>query len=194
MADFPSILRFLDNIGIMDAVLPFLLVFTITFAILQKTQVLGEGKKNFNVILALILGMMFVIPHIMGRYPAGSDPVVIVNSALPSVSVVMIAVFAVLLIVGIFGGSFNVVNQSLAGWAALFAFGAVIYIFGQAAGWFGQFPPILDFLNDADTQALLVMILVFAIIIFFITSDGNDEKRFTGPFAKIIDAFQKSVK
>ena len=53
---FRETLGFLDKLGVFDVVLPFLLVFTITFAILEKTRVFGtevvDGKtytkKNLN--------------------------------------------------------------------------------------------------------------------------------------------------
>ena len=45
----------LESWGLTDVLLPFLLVFTIIFAILQKSNILGEGKKNFNVISLNIL-------------------------------------------------------------------------------------------------------------------------------------------
>ena len=136
---------------------------------------------------------MTVIPHIMGRYPSPEqDPVLIINNSLPHVSVVIVAVLAVMLLVGIFGKNLDIGGTPLAGWVAILAFGTVVYIFGSSAGWFGEIPPMLGFLNDPDTQALLIMILVFGIIIFFITSDNTT--RVTGPFGKILDMFQRSVK
>ena len=46
---FRGAIEFFDKIGVYDVILPFLLVFTIVFAILEKTKVFGtddiEGKK-----------------------------------------------------------------------------------------------------------------------------------------------------
>ena len=41
---FRGIIEFFEKIGIYDVVLPFLLVFTIVFAILEKTKVFGTLK------------------------------------------------------------------------------------------------------------------------------------------------------
>ena len=42
-----SAINFFKEFGLFSVVLPFLLVFTIVFAILEKTKVLGtEGKKD----------------------------------------------------------------------------------------------------------------------------------------------------
>ncbi|MBI4438873.1 hypothetical protein HY640_02995 [Candidatus Woesearchaeota archaeon] len=190
---FNRIFIVLDELNVLDSLLPFLLIFTLVYAIMEKTKIIGEGRKNFNVIVALILSLMVVIPHIMGRFPPGQDPVVIINTALPSVSIVIVAILAVLLLIGIFGKNLDIAGSSLAGWVAIGAFAIVFWIFGSAAGWFGEFPAVFGFLNDPDTQALLIMILVFGLIIMFITSDSG-ERRITGPFGKILDAFRGAIK
>lgn len=177
MGIFEDGLIALNDMGILDVILPFILVFTIVFAVLQKTKILGEenGKprKNFNAVIALVMGLAVVIPHVIGTYPSPeSDIVLIINNALPNVSAVMVAVIMLLLIMGVFGGDVNIAGSSLAGWAVLFAIIATVIIFGNAANWF-ELPLWLDFLNDSETQALVVVILVFALIIWFITKEDK---------------------
>lgn len=43
-----------------ETILPFLLIFTIVFAILQKSKVLGEGKKQIDAIVALAIGLIVI--------------------------------------------------------------------------------------------------------------------------------------
>ncbi len=43
-----------------ETILPFLLVFTIVFAILQKSKILGEGKKQVDSIVALVVGLIII--------------------------------------------------------------------------------------------------------------------------------------
>ena len=43
-----------------DYILPFLLMFAIIFAVLEKTKILGEDKKQVNAIVAFVIGMIFV--------------------------------------------------------------------------------------------------------------------------------------
>ena len=58
----------LADIGVYDVVLPFLLVFTIVFAILEKTKVLGVdkidgqeiGKKNLNSMIAFVVALLVI--------------------------------------------------------------------------------------------------------------------------------------
>lgn len=51
---------FFINPFFMEYVLPFVLVFTLIFAILEKTKILGEGKKQISAIIGLVVGLMFI--------------------------------------------------------------------------------------------------------------------------------------
>jgi hypothetical protein len=172
---FQSFIAALDAWGVTDVLLPFILVFTIVFATLQKTKILGDGKKNYNVMVSLVMGLAVVIPHIVGRYPFNFDPVDVINSALPQVSIILVAIIMLLLIIGIFGNEIDIAGTSLAGWVVVVAFIAVLLIFGSAVGWF-PLPIWLGFMLDPELQALIVMILVFGIIIWFITKDDSKKK------------------
>ncbi len=65
---FRGIIEFFDQVGLYDVVLPFLLVFAIVFAILEKTKVFGmeevDGKKytrkNINAIVAFVIAFLVV--------------------------------------------------------------------------------------------------------------------------------------
>src|SRR3989338_8762016 len=59
-----DIITFFDAIGLYDVVLPFLLAFTIVFAIFEKTKVLGtedgKPKKNLNAIAAFTISFLVI--------------------------------------------------------------------------------------------------------------------------------------
>ena len=111
-------LKTLDAWGLTDVLLPFLLIFAVMFAILQKTKIFGD-RRNTNTIVALVIGLLVVIPHVTGVYPTGYDVVEILNSALPSVSLVVIAVIMLLVLIGIFGGEANLFGMAAPTWVAL---------------------------------------------------------------------------
>jgi hypothetical protein len=165
----------LDAWGVTDVLIPFILVFTIVFAVLQKTKILGDGKKNYNVMVALVMALAVVIPHIVGRYPFNFDPVNVINQALPQVSIILVAIIMLLLIIGVFGSELEFAGTSFSGWIVLLAIVAVVLIFGSAVGWF-PLPLYLSFLYNPELQALIVMILVFGIIIWFITKDDSKKE------------------
>lgn len=163
-------LYYLESIGLTDVILPFILIFTVVFAILQKAKIFGSESKKYNIVFALVVSLLVVIPHVTGRYPPGADVVDIINQAIPGVSVLIIAVIMFLVLAGIF------FEPKGGGWVSalvlLLSIGAVTWIFGKAAGWWQNAP---FWLNDPDIQALVVIILVFGIIIWFITSEPSEK-------------------
>ena len=172
---FENFIAALDAWGVTDVLLPFVLVFVIVYSTLNKTKILGEGKKNFNVIVALVMGLAVVIPHIVGRYPFNFDPVDVINRALPQVSIILVAIIMLLLIIGVFGHEIDFAGQSLSGWMVVLAIIAVVLIFGTALGWF-ILPIWLGFLLNPELQALIIMILIFGIIIWFVTKEPKEDK------------------
>lgn len=163
---FEILANFFQQFGVMDFLLPFMLVFTIIYAVLQKTHILGE-KKNFNVILALILGLMFVVPHIMGYYPLGYDPVLVLNETLPSVALVAVAAIMLLILMGMFGTNFA---KGAAPLIAIAAIAFIVYIFGAALKLWDA-PWIFFDWWSPETTELLVILVVFALIVFFIVRE-----------------------
>lgn len=191
---FESGIRQLYDAGILDILLPFILIFTVIFAILQRTKVLGQndsGKpmKNFNAVVALVMGAAAVIPHILWGSRNPRDPylsnglidvVQVINNALPNVSLIVIAVLAFLILIGIWGVNINIAGSSLGGIITIVSLLVIIFIFTVAAGIFVRLPNWLHFLKDPQTQALVVTILVFGLIIRFIVG-GDDEPKNDGP-------------
>ncbi len=189
--EFPEFFMKIEETGMLDSLLPFILIFTILFAILQKTKIIGEGKRQFNTLVALVLSLMVVIPHVTGRYPPGQDVVLIINQALPQVSLVVVAILAALLLIGVFAPGVMFGGTSFGAFLALLMMGIVVYIFGNAAG-FWENSGIFSFLNDPDTQAVVVIVLVFALIIWFVTRD-NDTK-VGGGFGQLLNSIREGIR
>jgi len=189
---FEGIINVFMQWDIIEFLVPFLLVFTIVYAVLQKTKILGDGRKNYNVIIALVMGLAVVVPHFTGMYTS-FDPVYVINSSLPQVSIILVAIVMVLLIIGVFGNEFDIAGTSLAGWVALVAIIIVALIFGSSVGWF-SLPMWLGFLAiNPDLQALIVMILIFAVIIWFITKEPKDKAK-KSALGSVFEDFGKAVK
>ncbi|MEK6949152.1 MAG: hypothetical protein AABX34_02955 [Nanoarchaeota archaeon] len=167
----------LEKIGFVDVLLPFLLIFTVIFAVLEKTKILGEGKRNMNVGLAFVFALLVVVPHVTGKFPAGYDPVKVINAALPTVSLLVVAIISLLILIGVFAGDKLVFGMSSAGWIGLFSVIAIVFIFGSSAGWWQTgFLGWLEVVFGSDVVAVLIMILVFGIVIAFVTGGGSEEK------------------
>ena len=183
-----DLLYFLDNYGLSDVIIPFLLVFLIVFAALQKTHILGKDRKQFNVSLSLLLGLMVVLPHVFGKYPPNADVVTIMNSAIPNVSIVAVAIVMLLLLLGIFGvGPDWASGGAFSSFIAIAAFGAIIYFFGAAAGWWQN---ITISWWGSDTTSIIIIILVFGLIIGYITKDETSATK-ASAFSNVMQDVRK---
>lgn len=172
-----NFIRTLDDWGLTDIMLPFLLIFVVIYAILMKTKILGEEKKNLNIIIAIVVGLLVVIPHVTGRFPANADPVLIINDALPQVSIVLIAIVFLLVMIGIFGQEYVFLGVSAPGWITLISLIVIIFIFGGAAGWWsGTIGNTLQDFFGTEGIAILIMLLTFGIIIAWVTSESKDRE------------------
>ncbi|MBS3171075.1 hypothetical protein J4449_00520 [Candidatus Woesearchaeota archaeon] len=92
--------NFLKDFGFFDILLPFLLVFTIVFAILEKTMILGQEnnkpKKNINAMVAFSIALFVV---------AASNIVAVLQQSLPMVTLVLIVIVSFMLLMGSFMGT-----------------------------------------------------------------------------------------
>jgi len=169
-----NIVETMESWGLTDVMLPFLLIFTIIFAILQKANIFGVDKKRFNVITGLVISLLVVIPHVTGNYPGGYDVVEIINASLPSIALLVVAIIMVLLLIGIFGGE-SAWSGPVTGWVVIVAAIAVLWIFGGSIwGWSG-WDKFVGFFGE-EIVILIIILLVFGIIIALITSEGNEAK------------------
>ena len=168
--DFYNIFSDLDTMGLFDIVLPFLLVFTITFAVISKIKILGE-KKNINVIVSLVIALL----AIRSEYFVG-----LMKSFLPNVAMFMIVILMFLLMLGIFAGE----NKE---WTGIFwGIGAVIsFIFILFSLLFDytaervQFPYWLeDFFYSIDdsTKGIILFVGVLVIVIWIATREKGQEE------------------
>jgi len=175
--DFYDFFWRLKEMGIGDVFIPFLLIFTLMYAVLQTIKLFGKdgSAKKFNIIIALSIALIVVIPHVTGDYPPGKDIVTMLNQAIPGVVGVAIAVIMFFILVGAFGG----VQPSTKNLGGVFVFLSIIVIlviFGNAAGWFGAgagatLPAWLNFLNDPDVATFIVIILAFGIVLWLIVHE-----------------------
>lgn len=169
-----GVIGFLDRIGVYDVVLPFLLVFTIVFAILEKSRVLGTEvikgttytKKNLNSMVAFVVAF-FVI--------ASAKLVEIVTQV--SSQMVILLLFSVLFLLLI--GSFYKDGEAVfleGGWRQPFMWfmlAGLALIFLNAIttdtsrGRITWLQFILDWIARAWTSAEIASILFLVVIIIF---------------------------
>ena len=94
--------KMLEAWGLLDIVLPFFLITTIIYALLQRTKVLGKRKFIDMTVSASSAGLV-VIGHVIGAFPREWDVVLVLNAAVPHLAIVFVAAFCVLFILAITG-------------------------------------------------------------------------------------------
>jgi hypothetical protein len=84
---------------VVETILPFLLVFTLVFAVLQKSKVLGEGKRQIDAIVSLVIGLLVI---------SFGQATGIIIQLIPFLAVSLVVVLVFMLLVGSFhdGGDF----------------------------------------------------------------------------------------
>jgi hypothetical protein len=157
-----DILYQLQNSGLYEIALPFLLIFTIVFAILEKTKIFGttkdgESKSNINVVVAIILGLLIVNQfEIVDR----------LNLFLPKVSLFIVVAIMFLILLGVFGAKIdNGFGGLLLGVAAVVS---LIIIYWALTPYTG-----LDFYGPSwleywvyDNSGTLIFLVILGIIIW----------------------------
>ncbi len=180
---FRTSLEFLDKIGVFDVVLPFLLVFTIVFALLEKTKIFGTEKvggeeytkKQLNSLAAFVIAF-FVI--------ASSRLVEVITKISSNVIVLVLAsVFFLLL-----AGSFH--QQKPEGYflegkfKALFLiimFIGLVFIFlnaiktGEKTWLTHLFDWLRQFSDNVSVSSIILVVVVVAIM-YYIGAVGKSGK------------------
>ena len=157
----------LDNIGFYDGALPFLLVFTITFAILQKIKLFGDKGKNFNAVIALVMAFLTVRTTAI---------VEVMNLFLPQISLISIIIVVTLLLLGILLNKENTsFTGTLGGIGILLTIGAVVFAFLSSSGALGFEVPSWLNVSSSDWNFYFGL-LIFFLFFMYITSDTENKE------------------
>ncbi len=167
-----NVIAFFQRIGIYDVVLPFLLTFTIVFAILEKSKVLGVEKtadgeiprKNLNAMAAFVVAFMVI---------ASSKLVETITRISSNVVVLILLGIFYLLLVGTFFGPHEKVELTK-GWKFTFMivmFVGIVFVFMDAIttetgqSWLDV---LFGYLSQFWTSAAVASIILIIFLIVFV--------------------------
>src|SRR3972149_3659416 len=110
-----NVIEFMRNVGFYDVILPFLLVFSMMYAILDKTMVLGtEGKdmprKSINSLVAFVVALFFI---------GVTKLVAVLNQAVANTTMFLIIITFIILTISVFQekGQYDLLKHpGLKGW------------------------------------------------------------------------------
>jgi len=176
---FRGMVGFMNKLGVYDVILPFLLVFTIIFAILEKTKIFGvdkfEGKditkKNINAMVAFVIAFLVI---------ASTKLVGIINEVMANVVLLIILGVCFLMLVAIFFtdkefdsmDKLPFLTQLLIGVMAV----GLVVIFLNALGWLEFIFALFKNLN-ADWAASLVFIIIIIGFIVWVTKSPSSSSK-----------------
>lgn len=167
---FRDVIEFFEEIGLYDVVLPFLLVFTIVFAILEKTRVFGSeeidgkqySKKNLNAITSFVMAF-FVI--------ASSKLVEIITKVSSYTVILLLLSVLFLLLVGSFmkegEGGFLTGNWNY--FFMILMFIGIVLIFIYALGWWDMMWGFFKFNTGGEVVGSVILLVIIVLFIWYIT-------------------------
>lgn len=170
-------IEFFKRFGVFDVILPFLLVFTVVFAILQKSQILGENKKNLDATVAFVVAMLVV---------AATRITGIINEALPAIVLLIIVSMSFLLLVGMFvkpGEIFKNLEGPWVKFLMILLFIAVILIFlanirmESGDSWLEY---TLNYVSEYWSGAVvgsIILVVIFIAAILWVTLGEKEKKK-----------------
>ena len=182
-------LDFLNRLGVFETVLPFLLVFTMVFAFLEKTKIFGTEKyksasgtvydvtrKNMNSMVAFVIAF-FVI--------ASAQLVKLISEVTSKFVLLIILIFCFMLTVGVMRKEDEKGFELSKTWIIVFeviAFVAILLIFLDALGWLDKIFNFIGGIWGSEATASLIMIIILIGFMLFITYDSKpgdkkDEKK-----------------
>ncbi len=163
-----DVMRYFEEIGVYEVALPFLLVFTLVFAILQKSRILGEKAKNFNVVIALVAGILFV---------RNTQLVALVNRLLPNVAMFIVIFLMLLLLLAIFmkESEYQGWSKQLMTLAAIMSVAAIAW--SLSVDYVNQRYILPSWLTgiDSRTKVLIIVVAISVLLIWLLTKEETEE-------------------
>lgn len=145
-----------------QTVLAFLLVFTLVFAVLQKSKILGEGKKQIDALISLAMGLIVIsVPFVRD----------FIKNIIPFLAVALIILLVLMLLWGMLfkEGAFDLDKWVKLGLGIVILIAVVIAVliytggWDYLRGWFGE-----D--SSLGSNIILVVVIVAAILIAYFGS------------------------
>lgn len=178
-------IQFFQKFGLFDVLLPFLLVFTIVFAILEKTMILGseekgkdKPKKNLNSMVAFVVAMLVV---------ASNKVVTALQVALPNIILLIFIGVSFLMMIGTFAttGEFDLKAKHKGYYGALVAimfFGvALIFLYAikldSGVSWLEYaYNYVMNNWGGSIVSSFILLAIIVGAIFFIIHSKDEAKK------------------
>jgi len=179
--DLRAIIDNLVDIGFYSVILPFLLVYVIVFAILEKSKIFSSSGgdnshvKNVNSVIAFVFGVFTI---------ASIQTVMYLEGLILNIVVFIIFILCVLILLGfIFGEDYfklfqdasGNLNKKVAYPIAIIVFLVALNILFEIVGTWEYLADFFDSVEviDSDTFSTVLVLGLVGAVIYWITNDGS---------------------
>jgi hypothetical protein len=155
-----------ENVFFTEMLLPFVLVFVLVFAILQKTEILGKGKAQIDAIVGMVVGLILIT----FGYQTG-----VIVSLMGWLAVGISVIFVFLILYGLVAGDLSAdkmpagLRIGIGVLAGIFTLGAVLYVTGFGDKIWSSFG------TSGDVWMNIVMIVVILGVVGVAVWGGKKE-------------------
>ena len=175
-------LQFLRSFGFFSVILPFLLVFTIVFGVLEKTRIFGTEKikgedlprRNLNSVVSFCIAFFVV---------AASNVVQMLQVSLPIVALLLIVIIVFLLLFGALMGKTELEGGislwKFKGFKGTFVVAIVVAVLAIMLAGFGLLGTIVTYVSSNLTGTFITSLILFVIVVgamWFVVGSRAEKK------------------
>lgn len=181
-----EIIENLDKLGIVEIFLPFVLIFTILYSLLNSVKLLSkdpEDNKKYSAIIALVMSLLVIFGHVANVTISGIDIVDFINKSLPGIAGLVVAFVLFFIVLALVMPSMFEEKKGFPRIIVIAALIIALYIFGDALGWF-KFSSKVNiqgtWLGDPSNQAILLVLFAFIIVVWVIVGSKKESSESSG--------------
>ena len=142
-----------------DFLYPFMLIFFISFALLEKVKIFGSDKKQLNALVAMVIGLIFV---------GAVFPKLVVQNMILFLTVGLVIIFVGLMLWGFVAGKVEPGEKTLKFFSTLLGaslIASVLWATGSGSGAIEFVKSILAFLFDSSSSSAFWTNFVFVVLV-----------------------------
>ena len=181
---FGGVIVFLEKLGVYEIILPFLLVFTIVYAVFERTRVFGTeeiegvkyGKKSLNAMVAFVIAFLVI---------ASSQLVAIINESLSKIVLLILMIICFLVLIGTFFSEDEEVILE-GGWRIFFMvvmlIGVILVFLSSVrnesgVSWLSNMINYIKLNFGSTGLSALILIIVIIVFMAYIVKDPQPAKK-----------------
>lgn len=170
-----SAMQFLRDFGFFNVVLPFLLIFAIVFAVLEKTRIFGtetvKGEKvprrNIDAMVAFVIAFFFV---------AATNLVEVIQIFLPQITFILIVIICLMLLIGAFSVEGELkIGRGLKIFLIIIVLIVILFLLLNVFGLLGPFFELIKELWGGPVLSTIIFLIIIAIVIWVVTKGPRKE-------------------